>query len=172
MEKRNYSREENKIKINMLVRIFLSFLIIAIMYIFFIIYTKNVILNVGILLIIIPISYLIYKIAKVVKEANLNVLYLEKYLSKEHKPIHIIDYKEFKKDILRLANTYVEILPVEDAEEYIKDIKKLLISTKFFARISENNEEIIEIFVQYNNDIKLYYYETISIYKFNEKYSI
>ena len=94
---------------------------------------------------------------------------MEKYLLNEYKVINIKDYDQFKVDMLRLTDTYEELLPVEGYKEKTKEILR---NVKFYAKISEKKEKVVEIFVQYKNDIKLYHYEAIKIYDFYDKYFI
>ncbi len=170
MEKRDYSKEEKKFKLKMFFYAFLATAILAISYVIFIINTQNLVSSiVAFIFFIMPsICYEIYFICNKLKYEK-KAIQLEKYLLNEYKVINIKDYDQFKVDMLRLTDTYEELLPVEGYKEKTKEILR---NVKFYAKISEKKEKVVEIFVQYKNDIKLYHYEAIKIYDFYDKYFI
>lgn len=170
MEKRDYSKEEKKFKLKMFFYAFLATAILAISYVIFIINTQNLVSSiVAFIFFIMPsICYEIYFICNKLKYEK-KAIQLEKYLLNEYKVINIKEYDQFKVDMLRLTDTYEELLLVEGYKEKTKEILR---NVKFYAKISEKKEKVVEIFVQYKNDIKLYHYEAIKIYDFYDKYFI
>lgn len=127
------------------------------------------------LIILIITFFALKKICKDEEKMKLNIALVEKCLSlqkyTEVKP-NVIE--AFKKEMLSLADAYTEILPLknEEAEEYKNYITALLENVKFYARISETEKDSVEIFVKYDNEEKLRYYEKIHKASFLDKYSI
>lgn len=109
------------------------------------------------------------------EKIKLYIAFVEKCLSiQKYTEVKPIDINAFKKEMLSLADSYIELLPLQkvEAEEYKNSILVLLETVKFYARISETKKDSVEIFVKYDNEEKLRYYKSIDKVSFLDEYSI
>lgn len=105
----------------------------------------------------------------------LKIALLDKCISfQEYTEVKPLNMVKFKKEMLSLANSYTKILPLQNVEkrEYKKDITELLENAKFYAHISKNAINSIEIFVKYEKEGKFRYYKSVTKEDFLDEYAI
>lgn len=108
------------------------------------------------------------------EERHLKIVILEKCLSiQQYTPIKPINMDDFKEKMLNLANSYIQILPLQSEEgEYKEYITELIETAKFYAHIPEDKKDSIEIFVKYDKEGKLRYYKSVEKEVFLAEYEI
>lgn len=132
---------------------------------------KEVVLFMGIMfMMVLAFCFLSFK--DIYEKEGINKLAKRSLAAEEFTEVKMMDTLVFEKCMMMLAESYIKLLPLENPEEYRSTISDLLETAKFYARISTEKDNSIEIFVKYEAEEKMRYYKTISAVDFLNNYSI
>lgn len=109
------------------------------------------------------------------EELLLKIALLDKCMSfQEYTEVKPFNMDKFKKKMIKLSNSYIKMLPLQNTEEEYKQyIEELLEDVKFYAHSSSKNKKnSIEIFVKYEKEGKFRYYKSVTKEDFLDEYAI